>query len=97
MVNVPILKGIHYAIHSGILAAETIFAALKAGSTDFSPYEQAVEDSVIGKELYRSRNMKQPFAQGLLRRRRDHQRDGGHQRPRSPAAAGRTTATPSSR
>ena len=25
MVNVPVLKGIHYAIHSGILAAETIF------------------------------------------------------------------------
>ena len=25
MVNVPILKGIHYAIHSGIMAAETIF------------------------------------------------------------------------
>ena len=26
MVNVPILKGIHYAIHAGILAAEEIFA-----------------------------------------------------------------------
>ena len=37
MVNVPILKGIHYAIHSGILAAETIFARLAAtGGTDFS-------------------------------------------------------------
>ena len=33
MVNVPVLKGIHYAINSGILAAEEIYAALKAGST----------------------------------------------------------------
>ena len=29
----PVLKGIHYAIHAGILAAEQIFAELKAGST----------------------------------------------------------------
>jgi electron-transferring-flavoprotein dehydrogenase len=66
MVNVPILKGIHYAIHSGILAAEAIFAALKAGSSDFSGYEQAVEESVIGEDLYESRNMKQPFARGFF-------------------------------
>jgi electron-transferring-flavoprotein dehydrogenase len=66
MVNVPRLKGIHYAIHSGILAAERIFEALKSGSTDLSPYEQAVEDSVIGKDLYESRNMKQPFAKGFF-------------------------------
>src|SRR5204862_4349834 len=31
MVNVPVLKGIHYAIHAGILAAEEIVAKLKAG------------------------------------------------------------------
>jgi electron-transferring-flavoprotein dehydrogenase len=66
MVNVPILKGIHYAIHSGILAADQIFDALKAGSTDLSGYEQAVEDSVIGQDLYQSRNMKQPFGKGFF-------------------------------
>ena len=66
MVNVPILKGIHYAIHSGILAADAIFEALKAGSTDLASYEQAVEDSVIGKDLYESRNMKQPFGKGFF-------------------------------
>ncbi len=66
MVNVPVLKGIHYAIHSGMLAAESIVAALKAGAEDLSPYEQAVEDSPIGRELYRSRNMKQPFAKGFF-------------------------------
>ena len=39
MVNVPKLKGIHYAIRSGMLAAETIYRQLKAGSRDFSAYE----------------------------------------------------------
>ena len=66
MVNVPILKGIHYAIHSGIYAAETIFAQLKAGGSDFSAYDKRVEDSVIGKDLYESRNMKQPFSKGFF-------------------------------
>jgi electron-transferring-flavoprotein dehydrogenase len=66
MVNVPLLKGIHYAIHSGILAADAILDALKAGSTDLSPYEDAVDESVIGQDLYRSRNMKQPFGKGFF-------------------------------
>jgi electron-transferring-flavoprotein dehydrogenase len=66
MVNVPKLKGIHYALESGRLAAETIYAQLKAGSNDFSAYEQAVHDGDIGKDLYESRNMKQPFAKGLV-------------------------------
>ncbi|HVS29441.1 MAG TPA: electron-transfer flavoprotein:ubiquinone oxidoreductase [Solirubrobacteraceae bacterium] len=66
MVNVPELKGIHYAMHSGIFAAESIYKSLKAGSNDFSEYEDAVHDSVIGKDLYRTRNMKQPFAKGFF-------------------------------
>jgi electron-transferring-flavoprotein dehydrogenase len=66
MVNVPILKGIHYAIHAGIYAAEVIFEQLKAGGTDFSAYDQRVEESLIGKELFRSRNMKQPFGRGFF-------------------------------
>ena len=70
---------------------------LKAGSTDFSAYEQAVHDSEIGKDLYESRNMKQPFAQGPDRRRRDHQRDGRDEGPAPRAGTGRRTATPTSR
>jgi electron-transferring-flavoprotein dehydrogenase len=66
MVNVPILKGIHYAIHAGILAAESILAQLKAGGTDFSDYDRRVEESLIGQELYKSRNMKQPFGKGFF-------------------------------
>lgn len=66
MVNVPKLKGIHYAIESGRLAAETIYKQLKNHSADFSAYETAVHDSTMGKELYESRNMKQPFGKGLV-------------------------------
>jgi electron-transferring-flavoprotein dehydrogenase len=66
MVNVPILKGIHYAIHAGVMAAEEIVRALKASSSDFGAYEQRVEDSVIGKDLFETRNMKQPFAKGFF-------------------------------
>jgi electron-transferring-flavoprotein dehydrogenase len=66
MVNVPILKGIHYAIHSGILAADRILEALRADSADLSGYEDDVEQSLIGRELYQSRNMKQPFGKGFF-------------------------------
>jgi len=66
MVNVPILKGIHYAIHAGMMAAEEIVRALKGGSSNFTAYEQRVDDSLIAKDLYETRNMKQPFAKGFL-------------------------------
>ena len=67
MVNLAALKGVHYAITAGMLAAEQIYAALKDGSNDFSGYEAAVEDSIIKKELYEQRNTRQPFQKGLLK------------------------------
>ena len=67
MMNLAALKGVHYAVKSGMLAAEAIYEALKAGSDDFSAYEGAVEDSVIGKDLYQERNTRQPFQKGLIK------------------------------
>src|SRR5436190_9763594 len=67
MMNLAALKGIHYAIKSGIVAAEAIYEGLKTESNDFSAYEQAVEDSMIGKELYEQRNTRQPFQKGLIK------------------------------
>jgi electron-transferring-flavoprotein dehydrogenase len=67
MVNLAALKGVHYAIQSGILAGESIYAALRRGESSFEAYEQAVEDSIIGKELWEQRNTRQPFAKGLIR------------------------------
>jgi len=66
MVDTVALKGVHHCIRSGILAAETIYARLKAGSSDFSAYEDAVEESSIGKELWQGRNTRQPFQKGFL-------------------------------
>jgi electron-transferring-flavoprotein dehydrogenase len=67
MVNVPQLKGIHYAMHAGMFAAEAIFEGLKKGSTeDLSQYENLVRGSEIETDMYRSRNMRQPFAKGFL-------------------------------
>jgi electron-transferring-flavoprotein dehydrogenase len=67
MVNLAALKGVHYAIKSGILAAEQIYRSLKQDSNDFSAYEQTVDDSLIGKELYEQRNSRQPFHKGLIK------------------------------
>ncbi|MGH9425246.1 MAG: NAD(P)/FAD-dependent oxidoreductase, partial [Terriglobia bacterium] len=69
LVNIPRLKGIHLAMKSGMLAAETILEALK--KNDFSEkrlsdYPTKVEQSFIKKELYRSRNFRQAFQSGLF-------------------------------
>jgi electron-transferring-flavoprotein dehydrogenase len=67
MMNLTALKGVHYAIKSGMLAAEAIYASLKAGSSDFSGYEEAIAESIVGKDLYEQRNARQPFQKGLLK------------------------------
>jgi electron-transferring-flavoprotein dehydrogenase len=67
IMNLASLKGVHYAIKSGMLAAEAIYSALKRGETSFEPYEQAVEDSIIGKDLWEQRNTRQPFSKGLIK------------------------------
>ncbi len=64
-VNVPALKGIHYAMWSGILAAEAIFAHLKE-KVDLNNYEAAVQKSFIWKDLYQVRNMRQAFKYGFF-------------------------------
>jgi electron-transferring-flavoprotein dehydrogenase len=69
-VNVPALKGIHYAVESGRLAAEAAFAALQPGRTPWSPgalssYDDAVRDSFIWDDLRRVRNMRQAFGRGF--------------------------------
>jgi electron-transferring-flavoprotein dehydrogenase len=68
MVNVPTLKGVHYAMHAGMFAAESIYERLRASATcdDLSNYEEKVRASTIEKDTYRSRNMRQPFAKGFL-------------------------------
>jgi len=68
-VDVPSLKGIHYAIQSGIYAARTIFEALKAGDVSasrLSAYDRRVDASYIAQDLYRTRNMRLAFKDGFV-------------------------------
>jgi electron-transferring-flavoprotein dehydrogenase len=61
MCNVSELKGIHYAMHAGMFAAEAIYKGLKSGSADdLLSYDEMVRESEIVKDLYRTRNMRQP-------------------------------------
>jgi electron-transferring-flavoprotein dehydrogenase len=62
------LKGIHLAIKSGMLAAETAFDALISGDSSedtLSEYNAAVDASWIKDELYAVRNFHQAFEHGL--------------------------------
>ncbi len=65
MVDTAALKGIHHCIRSGILAAEAIYRNLKTGQS-LESYEEAVEQSTIGTELYQVRNTRQAFQKGFL-------------------------------
>jgi electron-transferring-flavoprotein dehydrogenase len=70
-VNVPRLKGVHYALRSGMLAAETIYRALADGVDLAHPgalslYDAQVRNSEIYHDLRRYRNMRQAFQHGLV-------------------------------
>jgi electron-transferring-flavoprotein dehydrogenase len=63
------LKGIHLAMKSGMLAAETLFAGLvedDLGPGRLATFEQRVEESWIHEELWEVRNFHQAFDHGVL-------------------------------
>jgi electron-transferring-flavoprotein dehydrogenase len=67
-VDVPSLKGIHYAMQSGVFAAHAAFDALKAGTTAASAlaaYDRLVDGSFIAADLHRTRNMRLAFKSGF--------------------------------
>jgi electron-transferring-flavoprotein dehydrogenase len=69
LLNSQRLKGIHLAMKSGMLAAETLLEALL--QDDFSEkvletYEKRLRESWAGQELYKVRNFHQGFEHGLL-------------------------------
>jgi electron-transferring-flavoprotein dehydrogenase len=67
-VDVPSLKGIHYAMESGILAARAAYAALKSGdvcAAALGSYDEMVHESYIAADMYRTRNMRLAFKGGL--------------------------------
>jgi electron-transferring-flavoprotein dehydrogenase len=75
LVNVAALKGIHYAVQSGIYAADTIFEALEAQAegddgvlpaSRLAAYDRRVRESFILEDLRRTRNMRLAFKSGFF-------------------------------
>ena len=68
-VDVPSLKGVHYAMESGMLAAKAIAAALANAGTGeaaaLSAYDRAVHESRITSDLRRTRNIRLAFRDGF--------------------------------
>jgi len=63
------LKGIHLAMRTGMLAAESAFEALRAGDTSeasLKRYQDKIDASPVRAELYPVRNVHQAFGYGLF-------------------------------
>ena len=63
------LKGIHLAMRTGMLAAETAFDAVRAGDSSaavLEAYKRRIDASAVKNELYPVRNVHQAFGYGLL-------------------------------
>ena len=68
-VNSMRLKGIHLAMHTGMLAAESAFEAIRAADTSaasLSRYQRKIDASAVRAELYPARNVHQAFGYGLF-------------------------------
>jgi electron-transferring-flavoprotein dehydrogenase len=71
LVDLARLKGVHYAIESGRLAAEAAFRSLQSGESPgragaFDAYDAEVRNGYLGKSLREVRNMRQAFAKGFF-------------------------------
>jgi electron-transferring-flavoprotein dehydrogenase len=63
------LKGIHLAMRTGMLAAESAFDAVRAGDVSaarLKSYSDAIDRSAVRRELYPVRNVHQSFSYGLM-------------------------------
>jgi len=63
------LKGIHLAMRTGMLAAETAFEAIRTGDTSAAGlvrYQEKIDRSPVRAELYPVRNVHQAFDYGLF-------------------------------
>ena len=65
--NVPKIKGIHTAMKSGMVAAESVFALLESDEIkECTDYEKNIKQSWVAKELYKDRNIRPAMNWGLL-------------------------------
>jgi electron-transferring-flavoprotein dehydrogenase len=65
--NVPKIKGIHTAMKSGMIAAESVIVSLEKQLDHIEDYERNLKKSWVYKELYAARNIRPAFHWGLWR------------------------------
>lgn len=66
LVNVPKIKGVNYAIKSGMIAAEALVHTLRTNETEASRYKADLYNSYVYKELYAVRNFRPAFKHGVF-------------------------------
>ena len=69
LVDVPSLKGIHYAMQSGIYAARAAYDALRRddiSQASLAAYDRTLGESYVVADLKRTRNMRLAFKDGLV-------------------------------
>ncbi len=69
LLDVPSLKGIHYAMQSGIEAAEAIFEAIKnddVSAAGLKPYDDRMRASYVLEDLKKTRGVRSAFKSGFL-------------------------------
>ncbi|MSO44484.1 MAG: electron transfer flavoprotein [Thermoleophilia bacterium] len=69
-VNLAALKGVSYAMKSGIIAAEQVAAAITAGTAESTTglwgYTTAIKESEVWTDLWRVRNFRPSFQKGFI-------------------------------
>ncbi|MCI5048910.1 MAG: electron transfer flavoprotein-ubiquinone oxidoreductase [Rickettsiales bacterium] len=64
--NVPKIKGTHTSMKSGMVAAESLYPALKGvGGDEVTAYTDAIRGSWVAEELHKVRNIRPAFHWGL--------------------------------
>ncbi|MFN0058217.1 MAG: 4Fe-4S dicluster domain-containing protein [Planctomycetota bacterium] len=69
LLNISRLKGVHTAMKSGLLAAETLLDAIAAddfSAAKLADYERRFQESWLRTELYKVRNFRQEFKSGFF-------------------------------
>lgn len=64
--NVAKIKGIHNAMKSGMVAAESLFPCLQNDAVECTQYTENLKQSWLWDDLYRVRNIRPAFRWGLL-------------------------------
>lgn len=64
-INVPKIKGVHNALKSGMLAADSVLKAIRQNKAEATDYDKNLRNSWLYTDLYKVRNIRPAFKLGL--------------------------------